>query len=74
MNLRCETVEMGVPRASRVSWACAVCRATAGARTRGVRAQYVAGCEPRGRQASGSSSLQLGEKDGQFRGHSHAKA
>jgi hypothetical protein len=35
-----------------------------------VPERYVAGADTRGRQASGSSSLQLGEKDGHIRGRS----
>jgi hypothetical protein len=35
-----------------------------------VPEQYVAGADTRGRQASGSWSLQLGEKDGHIRDRS----
>ena len=49
-------------------------RATAGDWIRGVLEQYVAGSDTRGRQASGSESLQLGEKDSHIRGRSHAGA
>ena len=40
----------------------------AGCWFRGVPERYVAGCNTRGRQASGSESLQLGGKDGHIRG------
>jgi hypothetical protein len=36
----------------------------------GVPEWYVAGADARGRQASGSESIQLGEKDGHIRGRS----
>ena len=62
MNFCRETVEMAVPPGNRPAvprdW------------IRDVLEQYVAGSKTRGRQASGSQSLQLGEKDGHIRGRS----
>ena len=62
MNCCRETAKMDVPRAAQAlaprDW------------FRGVPERYVAGCDTRGRQASGSESLQLGEKDGHIHGRS----
>ncbi len=62
MNCCRETTKMGVPPGNRP----AVPRCW----FRGVPERYVAGAYTRGRQASGSESLQLGEKDGHIRGRS----
>jgi len=59
---RSEIVEMGVPPGNHP----AVPRDSNLRRT----CQYVARFETRGRPTSGSSSLRLGEKDGQIRGRS----
>jgi hypothetical protein len=62
MNWRRETVKMAVPTGNRPTlprdW------------SRGVPEWYVARSDTRGRQASCSESLQLGEKDRHIRGRS----
>ena len=73
MNCCRETTKMVEPRAAQAlaprAW-----QPRAGFWFRGVPEWYVAGSNTRGRQASGSESLQLGETDGHIRGRSHAKA
>jgi hypothetical protein len=81
MNCCGETVKMGVPARHREPARSGKAGGPPGDRpalprdwTRTVPERYVAGCDTRGRPASCSKSLQLGEKEGHIHGRSHARA